>query len=130
MHIVNYYHLFANVCNFSMRLIADHLTLFAFTLHASLLIRFVAQYGEINARSQSILCQNVFSCAQRYHRCVGDVIYNSVNSYINAFAYNFVDYTTHSAAYLPTELLMLRDRVFCFSNGFLLSHDELNHISL
>jgi len=50
------------------------------------------------------------------------------NSCINAFAYNTVNYETHSAANLLTELIMLRDHVFCFSNGFSRSHDELNDI--
>jgi len=92
------------------------------------LIRFVVQYGALYARSQSILGQNVLFCAQRYHRSINDVIYNQVNSCIITFAYNSVDYETHLAANLPTETLMLRDRIYCFSNGFSLSHDELNGI--
>jgi len=61
---------------------------------------------------------------------VSDVIAcnNLVNSYFNVFAYNSVVYETHSAANLLTELLMFRDLVFCFSNGFSLCHDELNNI--
>jgi len=86
------------------------------------------QYGALYARSQSILGQNVLFCAQRYHRSINDVIYNQVNSCINSFAYNSVDCETHLAANLLTEALMLRDRVYCFSNGFSLSHDELNDI--
>jgi len=80
------------------------------------------------ARSQSILGQNVLFCAQSYHRSINDVIYNQVNSCINSFAYNYVDCETHLAANLLTKALMLRDRVYCFSNGFSLSHDELNDI--
>jgi len=44
------------------------------------------------------------------------------------YAYNYVDFETQLAANLLTEALMLRDRVYCFSNGFSLSHDELNDI--
>jgi len=76
--------------------------------------------------SQSINFRpNVLFYAQRYHRSINDVIYNQVNSYIITFAYNYVDYETHLAANLLTEALMLKDRVYCFANGFSLSHDEL-----
>jgi len=97
-------------------------------LHDSSLIRFVVQYGVLYARSQSILGQIVLFCTQRYHRSINDVIYNQVNSCIITFAYNSVDYETHLAANLLTEALMLRDCVYCFSNGFSLSHDEPNDI--
>jgi len=63
-----------------------------------------------------------------YHRSINDVMYNQVNSFIITFAYNSVDYETHLAANLLTEALMLRDRVYCFSNGFSLSQNELNDI--
>jgi len=94
-------------------------------LHDSSLIRFVVQYGALYAHSRSILGQNVLFCTQRYHRSINDVIYNQVNSFINSFAYNSVDCETHLAANLLTEAFMLRDHVYCFSNGFSLSHDEL-----
>jgi len=59
---------------------------------------------------------------------VSEVVYNPVNSCINAFAYHSIDYQTHSAANLLTELLMLKDHELCFSNGISLSHDDLNDI--
>ena len=81
----------------------------------------------IFARSQSILGQNVLFCAQRYHRSISDIVYNPNNSNcISAFAHNSVDYETHTAANLLTELLMLRDHAFYFSNDFSLSQEELN----
>jgi len=54
-------------------------------LHDSFLIRSVAQYGKIYARSQSIIGQNVLFCAQRYHRSISDVTYIPAYSFINAF---------------------------------------------
>jgi len=60
----------------------------------------------------------MFYFVQCYHQSINDVIYNQVNSSINTFAYNSVDYETHLAANLLTEALMLRDHVYCFSNGF------------
>jgi len=48
---------------------------------------------------------------------------------MNSIAYNSVDCETHLAANVLTEALMLRDRVYCFSNGFSLSNDELNDIT-
>jgi len=86
------------------------------------------QYGALYVHSQSILGQNVLFCTQRYHRPINDAIYNQVNSCIIASAYNSVDYEKNLAANLLTEALMLRDRVYCFSNGFSLSHDVLNDI--
>jgi len=97
-------------------------------LHDSLLIRSVAQYGAIYARSQSIIGQNVLFCAQRYYWSISDVIYNPAHSFINAFVYNSVDFESHMAANLLTETLMLRDRVFYFPDGFSTSDDELNDI--
>jgi len=66
----------------------------------------------------------MFIFAQLYHWSINDVIYNQVNSCINSFAYNSVDCETHLAANQLDEAFMLGDRVYCFSNGFSLSHDE------
>jgi len=68
----------------------------------------------------------MFYLQQRYHRSVSHAIYNPANSCNNLFAYNSVEYEMHSVANLLPELLMLRDHVFCFSNGFLLSHRVVN----
>jgi len=48
-------------------------------------------------------------------------ICNQVNGCSNSFAYNYVDCETHLAANLLTEALMLRDRVYCFSNTWFLA---------
>jgi len=120
--ICNFLPFFAKICRRSLHFIRTC------SLHDSSLIRFVVQYGVLHARSQSILSQNVLFWAQRYHRSINDVIYNQVNSCIITFAYNSVDFETHLTANLLTEAFMLRDRVYCFFNGFSLSHDELNDI--
>jgi len=115
--------LFDEICRRSLHFIRTC------ALHDLSLIRFVVQYGALYAHSQSIIKQNVLVCAQRYHRFIIDVIYDQVNSCINTFACkNSVDYETRLAANLLTEALMFKDRVYCFSNGFWLSHDELNDI--
>jgi len=67
-------------------------------------------------------------CAERYYRSINGVIFNQVTSCIISLANNFVDYQTHLAANLLTEALLLRDHVYCFSNGFSLSNDKLNDI--
>jgi len=77
------------------------------------------QYGASYASGQSFLGQNVLFCAQRYHRSINDVVYNQVNSCIYSFAYNSVNCETHLTANVLTKALMLRDRVYCFANGFL-----------
>jgi len=51
-----------------------------------------------------------------------------VDSCIITFAHNYVDHETHLAANLLIETLMLRNREYCFSNGFSLSHEELNDV--
>jgi len=100
--------LFDEICRRSLNLFAR-----TCALHDSLLIRSVAQYGAIYARSHRQKC---LFCVQRYHRSISDVIYNPAHSFIDAFVYNSVDFETHTAANLLTETLMLRDHVFYFPN--------------
>jgi len=72
---VNHYHLFVNVHHYLMTFAVNHLNfIYTCALHDSFLIRFVAQYGAIYARSQPILDQNVLFCAQHYHRSISNVI--------------------------------------------------------
>jgi hypothetical protein len=97
-------------------------------LHESPLIRSVARYGVLYVRGQSILGQNVLFCTQRYHRSIHDVICSPVDSIINSFAFNSVDFETHMVANLLTETIMITDNALNFSGGFSLSFDELNEI--
>jgi len=112
-----------------MRFVVDHFILFARVLFTIRLDPFCCAVWCVCMLAVSqFLGQNVLFCAQRYHRSINDVIYNQVNSCIITFAYNSGDYETHLAANMLTEALILRDRVYCFSNGFSLSFDELNDI--
>lgn len=114
--------IFDEICRRSLNFIRNCV------FHDSALISFVARYGVFYARSLSILGQNVLFCTQRYERSIQYVINNPINGLINSFAFNSVSYETHTAANLLSELLMLRDRVFCFSDGFFMSDNELNEI--
>jgi hypothetical protein len=54
-----------------------------------------------------------------------DVIYSPVDGIINSFAYNSVDYETHTAANLLTHTHMIRNKG---PNGFSPNFDGLNEI--
>jgi len=106
--------LFDEICRRSLNFIRTC------ALHDSLLIRSVAQYGAIYARSQSIIGQNVLFCSQRYHQSISDVIYNPAHSFMNSFVYNSVDFETHIVSVLISDLCV-RERAVYLIFSFILS---------
>jgi hypothetical protein len=114
--------LFDEICRRSLNFIRTCV------LHDSDLISFVARFGVFYARGMSILGQNALFCTQRYDQSLHYVFNNPVDGLINSFVFNSIDYDSHIAANILTESIMLRDHVFWFSNGFSLSHDELDDI--
>jgi len=96
---------FDELCRRSMNFVHSCLS------HDSYLIRFVADYAVVRARSQSFLGHNVLFCAHRYNFSVN--ICNRLSSFDNlvkSFLLNSIDDNMRCFANLLYELIMIRER--------------------
>jgi len=96
--------------------------------HDSYLIRFVANYAVVHARSQSLLGHNVLFCAHRYNFSVN--ICNRLSSFdnlIKSLVHNSIDDNMRCFANLLYELIMIRERRLYLNDSVLLTCD-VNHI--
>jgi len=92
--------------------------------HDSYLIRFVANYAVVHARSQSFLGHNVLFCAHRYNFSVN--ICNRLSSFDNlvkSFVHNSIDDNMRCFANLLYELIMIRERRLYLNDSVLLTGD-------
>jgi hypothetical protein len=77
--------------------------------HDCLLIRFIAHYGIVYARSCSLIRQNVLYCLKRYNCTYNNFLFCSVNSIINLNCTNSIGDSTFSTANLLSELISVGD---------------------
>jgi len=115
---------FDELCRRSMRFVRSCLC------HDSYLIRYVANYAVVHARSQSVLGQNVLFCAHRYKFSVNNTLYNrlsSLDTLINSFAHNSIDDNMRCFANLLLELIMIREGRLCLNDSIFLT-DDVNDI--
>jgi hypothetical protein len=80
--------------------------------HDCPLIRFIACYGIVYARSCSPIGQNVLYCLKRYNCTYNNFLFGSVNSIINLYCTNSIDDSTFSIANLLSELISVRDGLY------------------
>jgi len=88
--------------------------------HTAYLIRFVANYAVVHARSQSSLGHNVLFCAHRYNFSVNKTICNRLSSFdllVKSFVHNSLDDNKRCFANLLYELIMIRQRKLCLDNS-------------
>ena len=88
-----------------MKFAAVHLISFGPALHMHCIIRFIAQYGVLHARSSSFLGQNVLFCNYV------TIHYVTINTVINSFFFKSIDESMRGSANFLLELLMIRDVV-------------------
>jgi len=108
--------MFDELCRRSMSFVCSCLS------HDSYLIRFVANYTIVHARSQSFLGHNVLFCAHRYNFSVN--ICNRLNSFDNlvkTFVHNSIDDNIRCLASLLYELIMIRKRRLYLNESVLLT---------
>jgi len=106
------------LCRRSMRFMRSWLS------HDSYLIRFVANYAVVHARSQSFLGHNVLFCAHHYHFSVN--IRNwliSFDNLVKSFVHNSIDDNMRCFANLLYELIMVRERRLYLNDSVLLTGD-------
>jgi len=92
--------------------------------HDSYLLRFVAYYGVVHARSQSFLGHNVLFCAHHYNFSVN--ICNRLSLFDNVvklFVHNSIDNNMRCFANLLYELIMIRERRLYLNDSVLLAGD-------
>jgi len=78
--------------------------------HGCPLIRFIANYGIVHARSLSPIGQNVLYCLKRYNcTSYNNFLFGSINRIINMHFTNSIDDSTFSNANLLSELISVRD---------------------
>jgi len=96
---------FDELCRRSMSFVRTCLS------HDSYLIRFVANYTVVHARSQSFLGHNVLFCAHRYHFSVNICTrLSSFDNLVKSFVQNTIDDNMRCFIKLLYELIMLRER--------------------
>jgi hypothetical protein len=92
--------------------------------HECPLIRFIANYGIIHARSLSLIGQNVLYCLKRYNCTYNSFLHGSINRIINMHHNNSIEDSTYSTANLLSELINIRDGFLETSIHF--SNEELS----
>jgi len=76
--------------------------------HDSYLVRFVANYAVVHARSQSFLGHNVLFCAHSYNFSVSiSIIVSSFDNLVKSFVHNSIDDNKRCLAKLLHELIMI-----------------------
>jgi len=109
---------FDKFCQWSMSFVCSCLS------HDSYLIRFLANYAVVHARSQSFLGHNVLFCAPHYNFSVN--ICNRLSSFDNlvkSVVHNSIDDNMHCFTNLLYELIMIREKRLYLNDSVLLTSD-------
>jgi len=94
--------------------------------HECPLIRFIANYGIMHARSLSPIGQNVLYCLKRYNCTYNSFLHGSINRIINMYHNISIEDSTYSTANLLSELINIRDGFLETSIHF--SNEELSYM--